>query len=134
MRYGFAATSPSGGAVGIALLYAVFHHAYIADLHNEVAQRGLPAVTPDAGSRLRDGLEAAEQTGLDPATFDPRVSEYLLAARAASDSGYTVVFLATTAIALVGLVVTAAPVRKPTRTPDPSTEKASVPDPTQLEE
>jgi MFS family permease len=129
-----ATAEQGGGAVGIALLYAVFHHAYIADLHNEVTQRGLPAVTPDAGTRLRDGLAAAEQTGLDPATFDPRVSEYLLAARAASDSGYTVVFLATTAIALVGLVVTAALVRKPTGTPDPSTKKTSVPDPTQLEQ
>jgi MFS family permease len=124
-----ATAEQGGGAVGIALLYAVFHDAYIADLHNEVAQRDLPAVTSDAGARLRDGLQAAEQTGLNPATFDPRVSEYLLAARAASDHGYTVVFLATSAIALVGLVVTAALVRKPTGTLDPSTDTASVPDP-----
>jgi EmrB/QacA subfamily drug resistance transporter len=126
-----ATAEQGGGAIGIALLYAVFHHAYISDMNEEIAQRGLPAVTPEAGSQLRDGLEAAQQTGLNPATFDPRVSEYLLAARAASDHGYTVVFLATTAIALVGLIVTAALVRKPAEMPTPPTDEAPIPDRTQ---
>ena len=123
-----ATAEQGGGAIGIALLYAVFHHAYLADLYEQIAQRCLPTITSESGSQLRGALEAAQQTGLDPATFDPRVSEYLLVARAASDYGYTVVFLATTVIALLGLVVTAASVRKPAGTPTPPAEQEPVPD------
>src|SRR3712207_6878246 len=112
-----ATAEQGGGAIGIALLYAVFHHAYLSALHDQVARRGLPAITPEDGARLRDGLQAAEQTGLDPATFDARVSEYLRDARAASDYGYTVVFVATTVIALVGVVTSAWLVRRPSAVP-----------------
>jgi hypothetical protein len=129
-----ATAEQGGGAIGIALLYAVFHHAYLSDLYDEIARRGLPAVTAETGSQLRDGLEAAQQTGLNPATFDPRVSEYLLAARAASDFGYTVVFIVTTVIALVGLIVSAALVRRPPAMPTPPAEEAAIPDRAQLEE
>jgi EmrB/QacA subfamily drug resistance transporter len=127
-----ATAEQGGGAIGIALLYAVFHHAYLAGLYQEVAQRGLPALTPETASQLRDSLYAAEQTGLDPSTFDASVSEYLLVARAASASGYTVVFIATTVIALIGLVVTAALVRKPPRTPPSEPGEASAPDRSRL--
>ena len=123
-----ATAEQGGGAIGIALLYAVFHHAYLSALHDQVARRGLPAITPEDGARLRDDLQAAEQTGLDPATFDAQVHEYLLAARAASDAGYTVVFVATTVIALVGVVASAWLVRKPPAVPGARAGAASAPD------
>ena len=62
---------------------------------------------------LRDALDAAEQVGLHPATFDTRVAKYLASARVASDYGYSVTFLVTTVLALIGLIAAAALVRKP---------------------
>jgi EmrB/QacA subfamily drug resistance transporter len=113
-----ATAEQGGGAIGIALLYAVFHSTYIAFLHANIAARGLPPLNDDTGPQLRDALNAAEQVGLNPATFDPRVAAYLDSARSASDFGYSVTFLATSLLALIGLVATAVLVRKPT---DPST-------------
>jgi EmrB/QacA subfamily drug resistance transporter len=113
-----ATAEQGGGAIGIALLYAVFHSTYIAFLHANIAARGLPPLDDDTGPQLRDALNAAEQVGLNPATFDPRVAAYLDSARSASDFGYSVTFLATSLLALIGLVATAVLVRKPT---DPST-------------
>jgi MFS family permease len=113
-----ATAEQGGGAIGIALLYAVFHSTYIAYLQANIAARGLPALNDDTSLQLRDALNAAEQVGLNPATFDPRVATYLDSARSASDFGYSVTFLATSLLALIGLVATAVLVRKPT---DPST-------------
>ena len=108
-----ATAEQGGGAVGIALLSAIFHATYISRLYAEVDARGLPPLTAQTGAELRDALTAAEQVGLHVDTFDPRVAEYIYAARAASDFGYSVTFLLTTALALVGLVATALLVRKP---------------------
>lgn len=108
-----ATAEQGGGAVGIALLSAIFHATYISRLYAEVDARGLPPLTAQTGAQLRDALTAAEQVGLHVDTFDPRVAEYIYAARAASDFGYSVTFLLTTALALVGLVATALLVRKP---------------------
>ncbi|TCK24781.1 MFS transporter [Pseudonocardia endophytica] len=108
-----ATAEQGGGAVGIALLYAVFHSTYVAVLNDQVAEKGLPALTPERGAALRDAIENAEQVGLDPRTFDPRLAEYLLATRAASTAGYTVVFLVSSVLALAGLVATAFLVRRP---------------------
>jgi hypothetical protein len=44
--------------------------------------------------------------------FDTRVAEYLASARVASDFGYSVTFLATTVLALIGMVAAATLVRK----------------------
>jgi hypothetical protein len=96
------------------LLYAVFHSTYIGFLHANIAARGLPPLTDETGSQLRDALNAAEQVGLNPTTFDLRVAGYLDSARTASDFGYSVTFLATSLLALIGLVATAVLVRKPT--------------------
>ncbi|PVZ12111.1 MFS transporter [Actinomycetospora cinnamomea] len=113
-----ATAEQGGGAVGIALLYALLHLTYLSSLADQVEARGLPPLTPDSGSELRDALEAAEQTGLRIDTFDPRVVSYLDAAERASDHGYMVAFLAVTVLALVGVVTSALLVRRP---PDPAT-------------
>jgi EmrB/QacA subfamily drug resistance transporter len=117
-----ATAEQGGGAIGIALLYAVFHGAYISRLDAEIAARNLPPLNEQTGPLLRDALNAAEQVGLNPATFDPRVAEYLGSARVASDHGYSVTFLVTTVLALIGLVATAVLVRKPAQPPIAATD------------
>ena len=108
-----ATAEQGGGAIGIALLSSIFHATYVSRLYTEIEERGLPPLTGETGAQLRDALTAAEQVGLRVDTFDPRVAEYIYAARSASDFGYSVTFLLTTALALVGLAATAWLVRKP---------------------
>ena len=62
---------------------------------------------------MRNDLEAAEQTGLNPDKFDPAVAAYLDTAQQASAVGYAATFLVTAAIAVVGLLVSAWLVRRP---------------------
>ncbi|GAA4941486.1 EmrB/QacA subfamily drug resistance transporter [Actinomycetospora succinea] len=122
-----ATAEQGGGAVGIALLYALLHLTYIQSLVDGVAERGLPPLTPERGIELRDALADAQQTGLVPRTFDPQVVEYLDVAERASDHGYVAAFLAVTVLAVIGAVTSAWLVRRP---PDPATveAEAEVPD------
>lgn len=116
-----ATAEQGGGAVGIALLYALMHLTYLSSLAAGVAERGLPALTPESGAEFRDAIEGAEQTGLVPDRFDPQVVQYLDVAERASDQGYIVAFLAVTVLALVGVVTSARLVRRP---PPPGSEVA----------
>ncbi|MFC5139160.1 MFS transporter [Actinomycetospora rhizophila] len=116
-----ATAEQGGGAVGIALLYALLHLTYISSLVDGVAERGLPPLTPERGIELRDALADAQQTGLVPRTFDPRVAEYLEVAERASDQGYVAAFLAVTVLAVIGAVTSAWLVRRPQ---GPATEAA----------
>jgi MFS family permease len=116
-----ATAEQGGGAIGIAVLYAVFHSSYISRLHADIAERNLPPLDDQTGPLLRDSLNAAEQVGLNPATFNTRVVEYLASARVASDFGYSTTFLVTSLLALIGLVSAALLVRKPAQ---PSTAAA----------
>jgi EmrB/QacA subfamily drug resistance transporter len=113
-----ATAEQGGGAVGIALLYALMHLTYLSSLAGGVAERGLPALTPERGAEFREAIEGAEQTGLVPERFDPQVAPYLEVAERASDQGYIVAFLAVTVLALVGAVTSAWLVRRP---PPPGT-------------
>lgn len=111
---GVSATAEQGaGAIGIALLYALFHYVYVSQLYVQVQARQLPSLDPQTAAKLRESLQAAEETGLNPHTFDSRVAEYLLVARSASDIGYAAVFIATAVIALIALFFVARLVRKP---------------------
>lgn len=108
-----ATAEQGGGAIGIALLYAIFHISYVVNLHRLVAERGLPDLAGEVGQRLKDALIAAEATGLNPSTFPADVQPYLVVTRTASDRGYAVVFVVMGVIALLGLVVCARLVRQP---------------------
>ena len=108
-----ATAEQGGGAVGIALLYTLFHVTYVNRLVELVNASPLDDLTDTTASALRDQLQSAEQTGLRPDHFDRSLVQYLDYARSASRHGYTVVFLAVAAIALVGAVVTGWLVRKP---------------------
>lgn len=101
-----------GGAVGIAALYLLFHATYLRDLTGIIARSPAPDATAGQLIRLKDALQAAEQTGLRVNRFPADLVKYLLPARTASDHGYAVAFLAVSALALVALVVTAVMVRR----------------------
>jgi hypothetical protein len=107
-----ATAEQGGGAIGIAVLYALFHSAYVGRLQEIVDEGPLPDLTRETGGRLRAGLEAAEQTGLRPSHFDASLVDYLRPARAASEHGYAVAFVAVAVIAAVGFAAVALLVRR----------------------
>jgi MFS family permease len=108
-----ATAEQGGGAIGIALLYALFHQTYLSRLEHLVdVDRNLKDLTAKSAIALRNALEAAEQTGLRPKHFDPALYDYLFPARAASQHGYAVAFVAASVIAVLGLIAVALLVRK----------------------
>jgi EmrB/QacA subfamily drug resistance transporter len=94
-----------GGALGIAVLYLIFHTTYVAQLHSIIDRGPLADLTADQYARLRADIIAAESTGLKPKLFDPLLSPYLDAAFSASAWGYAVTFLAVTLIGIGGSVL-----------------------------
>jgi Major Facilitator Superfamily len=94
-----------GGALGIAVLYLIFHATYVAQLH-AIIDRG-PLADLDAAeyARLRNDIIAAESTGLKPKLFDPLLSPYLRAAGVAAAWGYAAAFVGVTIIGIAGLFV-----------------------------
>jgi len=108
-----ATAEQGGGAIGIALLYALFHTAYLQRLYGVIDDRGLQRLDETTSVALKDQIAAAESTGLNPAAFDPDLVKYLIPARDASDFGYSVTFLAVSVIALIGMAAVAMLVRKP---------------------
>jgi len=108
-----ATAEQGGGAIGIAVLYALFHTAYLDRLHARIDASPLGDLTAEQASQLRSALQGAEATGLRPDHFDENLKAYLRPAYEASRYGYTVTFLAVAAIAVLGLVATAWLVRRP---------------------
>lgn len=108
-----------GGALGIAALYVAFHTTYVTQLERLISSSSLGALDDDQLQRLRNDLESAENTGLDPTTFDPSLAQYLQIAFDASALGYVVAFSAASLIALVGAVAASLLVR---RAADPSVD------------
>jgi EmrB/QacA subfamily drug resistance transporter len=111
-----------GGALGIAVLYSVFHGAYLNDLESRIDRSSLPDLTSATGDALRNAIGAAEATGLHPGSFDPRVKEYLGVAEKASNHGYTITFLVVAAIALLGAGLVAWLVRRSETDPESGTD------------
>ncbi|MCB1250103.1 MAG: MFS transporter [Acidimicrobiales bacterium] len=109
-----ATAEQGGGAVGIAIFYALFHTAYIGRLHDLLDGGTLAGLSAQQYAQLRSGLQAAEQTGLQPDHFDPTLLPYLGATYAASQHAYIVVFLAVSAVGVLGAVATGWLVRRPT--------------------
>jgi len=114
-----ATAEQGGGAIGIAVLYALFHTAYVSRLHEQVDASPLADLDATGYAKLRDALVSAEGTGLRPAQFDENLRSYLRPAFHAAQRGYMVAFLAMSAIALLGLVATAWLVRRPAEDEEP---------------
>jgi MFS family permease len=106
-----------GGALGISVLYAVFHVTYVAKEHANIDASPLKNLTPAQYAQLKDDIVASEQTGLHPTTFDPAFVDYLRAVLDASNWGFSMAFLATTLLALAGMVTVWRSVRKPVVVP-----------------
>ena len=104
-----------GGALGIASFYLLFHATYLHSLHALISRSPRPDTTPRQLARLRDALQTAEQTGLQPKNFPADLATYLIPARTASDHGYAATFLATSALAAVALIVMLLLIRTPAR-------------------
>ncbi len=109
-----------GGAVGIAVLYLIFHATYLNQLQAKIAASPLPAMTRQQGQHFKDALAAAESTGLQPKSFNSSLAQYLLPARAASEDGYSAAFVAVSVLCLVALVLMILLIRKPPGPPEPA--------------
>jgi hypothetical protein len=118
-----ATAEQAGGAVGIAALYALFHATYVSRLHYLIDTSSLKDLTNKQYEALRAAIVAAEQTGLNPHHFNRALTGYLQPAEKASDRGYAAAFLAVSIIAVIGALVTARLVRKPSA--DPETERVA---------
>jgi hypothetical protein len=108
-----ATAEQAGGAVGIAVLYSIFHTVYVQRLHQLINTGPLKDLTTRQYEQLRAALQAAEQTGLSPHHFSQSFAPYLEPAYRASDRGYAAAFIAVAIIALAGMGLTALLVRRP---------------------
>jgi EmrB/QacA subfamily drug resistance transporter len=100
-----ATAEQGGGALGIAILYSIFHTVYVQQLHEGVNSSPLKDLTNSGYERLRAGLIAAENTGLVASNFDPALRRYLYIALKAAEHGYTVAFVAVGLLAVIGAIV-----------------------------
>jgi EmrB/QacA subfamily drug resistance transporter len=117
-----ATAEQAGGAVGIALLYSLYHSVYVGRLHQLINTGPLKDLTNQQYEELRSALQAAEQTGLNPHHFNQSLVAYLEPAYRASDRGYSAAFLAVTAISLIGMLGVARFVRRPEESDGPVSE------------
>jgi EmrB/QacA subfamily drug resistance transporter len=108
-----ATAEQAGGAVGIAVRYAIFHAVYVQRLHQLINTGPLKDLSATQYEQLRNALQAAEQTGLSPRHFNQSLVAYLEPAYRAADRGYAAAFVTVVIIALAGIAVTARLVRRP---------------------
>ena len=97
-----------GGALGIAVLYSIFHATYL-DRMTDLA----PDLTERTGTILKDTLQTAEASGLKVPSADPALLRYLEAAQDASNQGYVVTFITVAVLATIAGGLVAWLVRKP---------------------
>ncbi len=114
-----ATAEQAGGAIGIAGLYAIFHEVYVRRLLHLTSSGSASHLTPHQGQQLRQALDAAEQTGLQPHHFDPSLVRFLIPAFDASKLGYAAVFFSVLVISALGGLGAWRLVRKPLGAPRP---------------
>jgi EmrB/QacA subfamily drug resistance transporter len=108
-----ATAEQGGGAIGIAGLYAIFHQVYVRRLAHLTHSGSPHGLTPHQSEQLRQALQAAEQTGLQPNHFDQALVRFLVPAFEASKLGYAAVFFSVIAVSAVGSAAAWRLVRKP---------------------
>ncbi len=104
-----ATAEQAGGAIGIAGVYAIFHEVYVRRLQHLTAN----SLTPHQGQQLRQALQAAEQTGLQPHHFDQTLVRFLIPAFNASKLAYAAVFFSVLVVSALGGLGAWRLVRKP---------------------
>jgi EmrB/QacA subfamily drug resistance transporter len=109
-----------GGAVGIAVLYLVFHATYVHQLQSKLSRIALPGMTRHQSGQFRNAVARAVGTGVRPSTFNSSLTPYLRPARAASEDGYSAAFLAVSVLCLLALVLIIRLIRKPPGAPRPA--------------
>ena len=109
-----------GGAVGIAVLYVVFHATYVHQLQSKVSGIALPNMTRQQTEQFRNAVAQAVGTGVRPSTFNSSLTPYLLPARAASEDGYSAAFIAVSVLCLVALILVIRLIRKPPGASEPA--------------
>ncbi|OWY62698.1 hypothetical protein B7486_57030 [cyanobacterium TDX16] len=116
-----------GGAVGIAVLYSVFHSIYVSSLLDRLDYGSGGRYTDRQLEQFRSAMEAAETTGLHPQSFNPVEREILDAALHASHVGYIVTFAVMAGISTVGALLVWRFVHRPSDAPvaDPEPEPGS---------
>lgn len=112
-----ATAEQGGGALGIAVLYSLFHGAYVSKLHERIDSGPLPNLTDAQYEELKAHIIAAEQTGLRPSHFDQQLYTYLFPALDASEYGYFVAFSGVAVIGALGAVACWLLVRRPGPSP-----------------
>ncbi len=108
-----ATAEQGGGALGIAVLYAVFHLTFLTRLFPDMDAAPGPDLDMETVGKLKDIMIGDEQTGLKVSDFGDYVNSYLIPAREASNVGYAVTFLVVTLLALVGAAASWWLVRRP---------------------
>jgi EmrB/QacA subfamily drug resistance transporter len=101
-----------GGALGIALFFLLFHSTYVQRIHTLIDQSSLTDLTNAQYAALRDAIQSAEQTGLDPTNFPAAFQSYLPLAFDASAFGYSMTFAGVVVLAVLGVISSAVLVRK----------------------
>jgi EmrB/QacA subfamily drug resistance transporter len=114
-----ATAEQAGGAIGIAGLYAIFHEVYVRRLEHLTSSSSANHLSPHQGEQLRQALDAAEQTGLQPHHFDSSLVRFLIPAFDASKLGYAAVFFSVLVISIVGGLGAWRMVRPPTELHEP---------------
>ena len=107
-----------GGAFGIAVLYAIFHSAYVGDLHERIDASPLPNLSDARYELLRSTIQAAESVGLHWRALDVDIQPYVRVAERAAEHGYATAFSAVAVLALAGAALVAWLVRRPPLRPD----------------
>jgi EmrB/QacA subfamily drug resistance transporter len=102
-----------GGAIGIAVLYLVFHTVYVAFLNAGIDASSEKDLSNAQLLEFKAHIIAAEQTGLKPHNFDAALEPYLIFARHASNLGMAAAFIAVSVLSIIALVVVVRLVRKP---------------------
>ncbi len=108
-----ATAEQGGGAIGIAVLFTIFHATYVSELYSRIDAGPLKDFTPAQAATFKADVIAAEQTGLHPKQFDPQLYDYLFPAKAASADGYSAAMLVVAVIGVVGAAATWLLVRRP---------------------
>ncbi len=114
-----------GGAIGIAVLYLVFHATFVHQLQSKVSGIALPNMTRQQSEQFRNAVAQAVGTGVRPSTFNSSLTPYLLPARAASEDGYSAAFIAVSVLCVVALVLMIRLIRKPPGAPELAEIKAA---------